>query len=252
MKTQNEIVRQSPSTNIVVQDKASWWASLDQSQRNVITWTGIAVGVTAITVAGFYFFRKQVQHTKAVNTENHAFGDDKHATWAKQFRLAFDNDMWWGMGTNEDLVRKTMREIPSIEDYEKVEKAYTALTQGGSLPADLADELSATEYEEILAIKMQKPKKAKDATGKPTYSPLSWAIRIKAALDYTWMGIPGTDNEAILAVLNEMPTIKAFIETGLAYQKKYTGHKIIADLDADIDPYWSFDWRAILAKKPKE
>lgn len=251
MSKQKEIVKHNPSTNIVVQDNPSWWASLTPTQRSVITWSGIAVGVTALSILGFHFFQKQVRENRATKTENLAFGDNKHATWAKQFKLGFENDMWWGMGTNEALIRKTMREIPSIEDYEKVEKAYTALTQGGSLPADLAADLSASEYDEILAIKMQKPLKAKDANGQPTYSPEGWATRIKAALDYSWWGIPGTDEDAILAVFNEMPTQRAFVETGLAYQKKYTGHKFIADLDADIDSYWSFDWRAIIAKKPK-
>lgn len=250
MKKKNEIA--VPSTKIVVADKLSWWASLSKSQRDAIMWVSIGAGALGVGALVFHFLNKEYQETRATKTENQTFGDNKHSTWAKQFQLGFENDMWWGMGTDEELIRKTMRAIPSIEDYEKVEKEYKKLTQGASLPADLAEELSATEYEEILAIKMQKPKRAKDGTGKPSYSPIAWAIRIRAALDYTFWGVPGTDEDALLAVFNEMPTQRAFIETGIAYQKKYTGSKIIADLDGDLDPYWSFDWRAILQKKPKK
>ena len=249
MKEKNEIAK--TNTNIVLSDEPSWWSTLSETQRDVIMWTGIGIGVLGVGVLGFHIIRKQVRESKAHITENKAFGDNKHATWAKQLQLAFENDMFWGMGTDEELVRKTMLAIPSIQDYEKVEKAYQKLTKGGSLAEDLASELSASEYSEMLAIKRQKVQKAKDAKGGPTYSPESWAIRLKAAFDYTWLGIPGTDEEAILAVFGEMPDHVAYFKTKKAYAKRYPGHNLSQDLDGDLDPYYSFDWRVLLKKKPK-
>ena len=235
---------------IVQKDNSFGWSSLNENQRNWIIWTGIGLGITGLGILGFHMIRKNVLERKAFITENKAFGDDKHATWAKQFQLAFENDMW-GLGTNEELVRTTMLEIPSIEDYEKVEKAYKQLTKTGSLAEDLASELSATEYDEMLAIKQQKVKKAKDATGKPTYSPVSWAIRLRAAIDYTWLGMPGTDEEAILAVFGEMPDQRAYFKTKKAYANRYTGRNLSKDLSGDLDPYYSFDWKKILFAMPK-
>lgn len=249
MKKKDEIT--NTETNIIVSDKKpSLLQTMTKGQRNVLVWAGIGLGVLGAGALAFHFLRKGVRKSRANSTENAAFGDNKHATWAKQFQLGFENDMSWGMGTNEQLIRKTMIAIPSIEDYEKVEKEYTKLTSGNSLPADLASELSSSEYEEILAIKMQKPRKAKDANGQVLYSPELWAKRLYAAMDYrTWGLFWGTDDDAIAQVFSELPTFNAFKATASAYKRLFPGYNLVADLDDDVGREV---WSKLLANQLKK
>lgn len=242
---------ESATTNIIVDSKQrSWWNSLSEEQRNFIATLSIVLGVSVVALIAFYFIRRQIRIVRSNKTQTKSFGADKHATWAKQFMQAFANDVWWGMGTDESLIRQLMLAIPSQEDFDKVAVKYSLLTKGGNLITDMSDELSSTEYQEMLAIKSSKPKKAKDAkAGARIYDPKGWAKRVHAAVNYYWGFMPGTDEEAIVAVFHEFPNQKAFYATAYEY-KKFYGTSIWTDLDGDLD--YSLDWRALLKKKPKK
>jgi CRISPR/Cas system CSM-associated protein Csm4 (group 5 of RAMP superfamily) len=73
------------------------------------------------------------------------------ATYAKQLKMAFDNDVAFGWGTNEEAVTRVFEEIPSKSIYSKVQKEYSNM-YGRNLNADLEDELSSDEYNELIRI----------------------------------------------------------------------------------------------------
>ena len=220
----------------------------NQGQRKLFA-SLISVGVVAGTaVLVVWLVDRKIKKIRSLKVENKSFGADKHATWAKQFKQAFDNDGWWG--TDVPLVRQIMKEIPSKEDFKKVQASYKVLYKGANLVADLSDELTKMEYEEMLAIEHSKPEKSNGKTNPKIYDPTGWAKRLHAAMNYTWIGfMPGTDEEAIKAVFEEFPNQQAFYNTAAVYKRLY-GVSLWTDLDGDLD--WSMDWRAMLKKKPKK
>lgn len=237
-----------PMTTKIVLDsnERSWWNSLSDAQRRFVASASIVLGVSLIVMIAFFFAQRKVRKIQAKKQQSISFGKDKHATWAKLFKQAFDNDGWWG--TDVPLVRSTMRSIPSKEDFSKVQESYRKMYKGANLIEDMSDELTKEEYQEMLAIKNAKPTSAKGSEGFKVYDPIGWSKRIHAAVNYTWIGfLPGTDEEAIEAVFQEFPTKKAFYDTAKAYRQLYAT-SLVGDLDGDTD--WSLDWRAILKKKP--
>lgn len=240
-------VPQVPTTQIVLdQQKRTWWNSLTEKQRKVIVSFAITLGISVTALIAIKFVSNKYKNAIAKKEESSSFGDDQYATWAKRLKMAFDNDGWWG--TDEVAVRRVLIEIPSQEDFQKVQTSYRKLYKGRNLVEDLTGELKATEYNEMLAILQSKPKRAKDVTGQPIYDPHGWAVRLYNAMSIYYVGfIPGTDEEAIKAVFTEMPSQRAFLETAQVYESMYSA-KLEDDLDGDLD--WTMDWRAIIKKKP--
>jgi len=230
-----KITQKKQSNPIVVQNgnKGSWWSSLTDKQRKVINTTAIILGISTISLIALYFGVRVGRKVISKNEEGKSFGKDKSATWAKQFKNAFDNNGWWG--TNEELIRTTLIEIPSQEDFNKVKKSYSKIYKGESLIKTLTDELKDTEYDEMLAIVSAKPKSSRDAKkGVKSYDPKGWATRVYSAVSYEWLGVGwGTDLPALNAVFNEFPTQKAFKDTAIAYKKKY-GSSLLADVKGDV------------------
>jgi hypothetical protein len=254
MKSKTDIEKRSeaatPQIVVSTADKKGVWNSLDDKDRSF--YAKLVAGAIAASAVGVVVWlavrkgkkiRSDIEQTKS-------FGSDKHSTWAMQFKQAFENDTMFSWGTDEKLIRQIVRAIPSQEDFKKVSDKYKAITEGGNLVGDLNSELSASEYQEMLAIITSKPKKAKDAKpGSKVYYE-GWAKRLHAAVNYHyWGGIPGTDDDAIIAVFEEFPTQQAFYNTAGAYKRLY-GVSLWTDLDNDTD--WSLDWRALLKKKPKK
>lgn len=234
-------------TKIVLDNqKQGWWSSLTDGQRQMIVTLAIVLGISVTALIAIKFASNQVRKVVSNKEENQSFGEDKHATWAKQLKMAFDNDGWWG--TDEASVRRVIRELPSKEDFKKVQVSYRRLYEGQNLIKDLTDELKATEFNEMLAILQSKPDRD-NGDASPIYDPYAWAKRLYNAMSIYYAGfIPGTDEEAIQAVFSELPSQAAFIDTAQAYQILY-GTSLETDLDGDLD--WSMDWRAIISKKSK-
>jgi len=240
------VTPQQPTTHIVLgQQKRTWWMSLTDKQRQAIVSFSIVLGVSIVAVIAIKFASSQIRNVIANKEENSSFGDKQHTTWAKQLKMAFDNDGWWG--TDEQAIRQVLMAMPSQEDFQKVQSSYRKLYKGSNLIEDLTDELKATEFNEMLAILQSKPQKARDA-GQVIYNPHAWAKRLYNAMSIYYMGfIPGTDEAAIMAVFSEMKSKKAFQDTEQAYQTLYAT-SLEDDLDGDLD--WSLDWREIINKKP--
>ena len=246
----NEMVipnnKQTPTTQIVLdREQRSWWNSLTEGQRKTIVSFAIALGISVVAFIAIKYASNKIKDAVSSNAESNSFGESSHATWAKQLKMAFDNDGWWG--TDEGAIRRVLLAMPSQEDFEKVQSQYKKIYKGRNLIQDMTDELQTTEYNEMLAILQSKPLKAKDSNGARIYDPHGWATRLYNAMSIYYMGfIPGTDEDAILAVFNEMQTQKEFSDTKEAYQSMY-GTSLVTDLDGDLD--WSMDWRAIINKK---
>lgn len=225
----------------------SWWSKLSPKQQALITniavWSGISLLAAVTLFFGVRFVKKHV----ANHEKGKSFGDDKWATWADQIKNAISNDGVY-FGTDEVALRKVLVAIPSKQDYEKVERSYKKQFNDNMTEAIRGD-LSTSEYDEMLAIINSKPLKAKDA-GAPIYDPHGWAKRLNAAFNYeTWGFLWGTDKEAIRAVIKEMPTRQAYLDTAEAYEEEF-GVKLMDDIKGDLSPYEIVEFAKMLEKKP--
>ncbi len=213
----------------------------------------IKYGLIGVVVLGSCFFigRSLIRKAQADSEEMKTYTEGSEATFAKQIKMAFDNDMAFGWGTDEEKLRATVQAIPSKEAFGKVVKSYQKL-YNRSMMRDMQEELGTTEYNEILYIIAAKPETGSQLQP-PSLSPAqysSWAKRLKAAFDITYWGFPGTDEDAIKAVFVEMPTQAAFTETALYYNKAF-GRTLKKDLDSELE-FWEKDAiMDILTKKPK-
>lgn len=213
-------------------------------------------GILGVIVLGGSFFigRSIIRKARAKSEQKRTYEDGNPATYAQEIKMAFENDMWFGWGTDEDKLRKTIIAIPSKEEFRKVINSYQKL-YARSLMADMKDELTSSEYDEMLAIISTKPERG-NASIQIQSNPLqygAWARRLRAAFDvHTWGFLPyGTDEEAIKAVFMEMPTQAAFWETAKAYKAEY-GDDLVDDLKSELEFYEYASYMSIIVNKPKE
>lgn len=215
----------------------------------------IKYGILGLVVLGGSFFigRAIIRKARSTGEEKKTYQEGNAATYAKQIKMAFENDMWFGWGTDEEALRKIMRAIPSKEELRKVINSYQKL-YARSMMADMKDELTTNEYNEMLAIISTKPERG---TIQPQVqlNPLqykAWAKRLRAAFEIdTWGFLPyGTDEDAIEAVFMEMPTQAAFMETAKAYKAEYNDD-LMSDLKSELDYAEMAGMMSILNNKPK-
>jgi hypothetical protein len=213
---------------------------------------------TVVLGAGIFFVNRHFKKKQKDKVYKKSAEYGTPGYYANQFYMAFDNDNSMGWGTDEELIRRLFRQIPSQEDFEQIAAAYYALVgKQRTLQQALSDELQTSELNEMMAILNSKPRRRGDKKPVPLSVSFSgWADRLKAAFDYSYGGIiGGTDEAAITAVLNEMPTQAAFMQTGQVYKLKYN-RDLLKDLKDELtDNGWSGDGLynealAILHKKP--
>lgn len=200
-----------------------------------------AAGVTGIVVLGKKIIDKQISN----KAHSKSFEDGTPETTAKQIKMAFENDGYFG--TDTDALRNVLIGIKSKAELDKVFKAYQK-EYHSNMYKDMSDELQATEYNEMLQIMAGKPEKAGQAPAASQYD--SWAKRLKAAFDKTYSFIPGTDEDAIKAVFTEVPTQTAFINVGKAYYKLFSQNLIDA-LKGELEVWEYGDYMKIITAKPK-
>ncbi len=227
-------------------------ASVDQHDEFTLE-EKIKYGILGLVVLGGSFFigRSIIRKARSTSEEKKTYEEGSAATYAKQIKMAFENDMWWGWGTDEDALRKIIRAIPSKEEFKKVINSYQKL-YARSMMADMQDELTTSEYKEMLAIIAAKPERG-NSVQQIQLSPLqyqSWAKRLRAAFEVSNWVFPGTDEDAIKAVFLEMPTQAAFAETAKVYQSLYGG-KLLSDLKSELEFYEYDPMMEIIMKKPK-
>jgi hypothetical protein len=119
-----------------------------QTLKNVAIGSTIALG----TATGLFFLgRHFVRSIRANASQKDSMEEGDPATFAKQLKMAFDNDVAFGWGTNEEAVMAVFQNIPSKNMYGKVQKEYSRM-YNRSLNADLEDEMSSDEYNELIRI----------------------------------------------------------------------------------------------------
>jgi hypothetical protein len=194
---------------------------------------------------GVYFGRKFILNKVANKEENQSFDEGTSATTAKQIKMAFENDGWWG--TNTTALRTALQQIKTKDEFTKVQKSYQKL-YNSNLIKDMSDELQSTEYNEMLQIVAGKPQKQGQAVTISTYD--ARAKRLKAAFDKSYSFLPGTDADAVVAVFNEIPTQTAFIQTAVSYKKLF-GKNILDDMKAEAEFGQYAEWMKIITSKQK-
>jgi hypothetical protein len=235
------------STNAVEGKQSKLWSNLTPEQRKLVStialWGGISLSAAVLIFLGYKVYQKVVSNSE----KGKSFGEDKHATWADQIHNAISNDGVF-VGTDEVLLRKTLIEIPSRQDFEKVEKSYKKQFKA-NMSEKIRGDLSTSEYNEMKAIIDSKPLKSKDA-GIPIYDPHGWAIRLNSAVNYqTWGWLWGTDIDAIRAVLIEIPTQQGFFDTAEAYKAEY-GVLLMDDLVGDLSIAEIVEFNELVRGKP--
>lgn len=221
-------------------------------QRGLSLKEKLAFGLAGIIVLGgaVILVRSMVRKRQADAQQRLTYQDGSAATYAKQVKMSFDNDGWWG--TNTAALRETVRRIPSKQVFRQVMDSYQKL-YNSSLLRDMENELQSTEYNEMLAIISAKPEHyTTDAPTQllTTVQYQSWAARLKAAFDKSYGPVPGTDEEAIKSVFNEIPTQGAFVQVGIAYKGLY-GRDLVTDLKGELE-FWEYTpYMQIITQKPK-
>lgn len=214
------------------------------SNREIILYS---MGSILLVGGTFFIGRKLVRDAVKKHEENNSIEDGSIASYAKSIKMAFDNDGWWG--TDEDALRNTLISIPSKQTFQAVAKSYQRL-YNKSLMAEMQSELSTSEYNEMVSIINGKAETNNSKVVNYSKQYETWARRLKAAFDKTYGFIPGTDEEAIKAVFNEIPTQSAFVQVASAYQSLYHTNLITA-LKSELE-FWEYEpMMKIITSKPK-
>jgi hypothetical protein len=213
---------------------------------------GYAIAGVVVLGGAFFIGRSVVRKARSNSEEKKTYDDGNAAYYAQKLKLAFENDMWFGMGTDEEAVRDVIRSVPSRDEFKKVINSYQKL-YARSLMMDMKDELTTTEYNEMLSIIAGKPEKITAGyvpqIGQEQYR--EWARRLKAAFDLTWWGgLPGTDEDAIKAVFTEIPTQADYERVAIAYKNEF-GSSLSDGLKEELELWEYGPMMSIINNKPK-
>jgi hypothetical protein len=210
--------------------------------KNYVLWSILGTAAAGTVI----YLGWKLATDKISNLENRGSLDNEDpAYYAKQFKIGFDNNNWYGSDT--ETVRQAMLSIPSKDFFEKVAQSYHRQYKS-SLYKDLESKLKSTEYREMQAIYKIKPQKSGGNKATPIYDPYAWATRINAAVNYETMGLFwGTDLNAIKQVVREVSNQSQWNDLKAAYESKYS-LDIAEDIDADVSAS-EYDFRNELQKK---
>lgn len=201
--------------------------------------------------ACFFIGRKIVRKAVSNKEEKKAATEGTPQDYAQRLKMAFENDNWFGWGTDESAIRSVLTEIPSREVFAQTMTAYQRMFNH-SLMKDLKDDLTSSEYNEMLAIINAKPERITrnyvPVVGEQQYA--AWAKRLKAAFQETNLWIfGGTDEAAVKAVFLEWPNQAAFYETAKAYKRLYN-NELADDLKDELTFGEFMSMIKILKEKP--
>ncbi len=205
--------------------------------------TGLGIG------AAIFFGTKAVKQKKADKSDGQSFTATTPEYKAKLIKMFLENDNSADVGTDVLKLRHLLTQVSSQEEMNKIREHYKSQNKGNVLDNDLKKDLQSSEFIELSQIIAAKPLKAGQKVN-PSVQYKSWAIRLKAAFDKEYGPFSGTDEEAIKAVANEIPTQQAFINTGVAYFKEYQ-RKMMEDLKDELSSAEWYEVMKIITTKRK-
>lgn len=116
--------------------------------KTIAVYSALGLGTaTGVFLLIRHFYKK----AKKTVVEKRSLTEGDPSTYARQLKMAFDNDNWMGWGTNTEMVTQVFQSMPSKATYQKVQNAYATL-YNRSLTADLEDELTSEEYNQVISI----------------------------------------------------------------------------------------------------
>jgi hypothetical protein len=119
-----------------------------QNVKTFVVYSTLGVSTaTGLFLVARHFYKKAL----ANQSEKRSMEEGDPATFAKQLKMAFENDNYFGWGTNWIVVKQVFESIPSKSMYTKVQREYLRM-YAKSLNADLEDELTSDEYNELIRI----------------------------------------------------------------------------------------------------
>lgn len=218
---------------------------LTLKEKLAFTFAGIIV-----LCGGVILVQRTVRKRQANAQQRLTYEDGSAATFAKQIKMAFDNDGWWG--TDIESLRRVVVRIPTKQAFRQVIESYGKM-YNQSMMAEMENELQSSEYNEVLAIISAKPERAISpgaGTGLTAGHFQGWAARLNSAFSKTYGLFPGTDEDAIRAVFIEIPSQTAFIHTANAYRGMY-GRELTNDLKSELE-FWEYGaFMSIIQQKPQ-
>jgi len=108
---------------------------------------GVAAA-TGLFLLGRHFYNRW----QANRTLNRSLQEGDPAQYAMQLKMAFENDMPFGTGTDEDAIIKVFEALPSQRMYARVQEAYKHMTKGQNLNEDLKEELDTEDLNKVMRI----------------------------------------------------------------------------------------------------
>jgi len=119
-----------------------------QRLKTAVAYTTVGAGaMTGLFFLARHFYKK----AQANRAEKNSLNEGDPALYAKQLKMAFENDNYFGWGTNYNMVKEVFREIPTKKMYNKVMKSYFDM-YGTNLNADLKGELDIEEFNTIIRV----------------------------------------------------------------------------------------------------
>lgn len=119
-----------------------------QKLKTIVTYSALGLGTATGLVFAIHLLIKKVKNK---NAQKNSLQEGNPATYARQLKMAFDNDNWAGWGTNTDMVMQVFTDIPTKANYQKVQSAYLGL-YNKNLNADLESELTSDQYNQVIKI----------------------------------------------------------------------------------------------------
>lgn len=121
--------------------------------KTVVLYGGLGIATLGgIALLVSKLIKKKIRNSSSA--KNLSEGDP--ASFASDLISAFDNNNYFGWGTNVEMVYNVFDRLPSQSFFKKVQAAYQKQT-GKNLNAELLDELSTEEWQKVKQKLNQKP-----------------------------------------------------------------------------------------------
>src|SRR5258706_16151771 len=101
----------------------------------------LTYGIVSVVVLGGSFFigRSIIRKARSTSEEKKTYDEGNAASYAQKLKMAFENDNWFGWGTDEGAIRTILRAVPNKEEFKKIINSYQKL-YARSLMMDLKSE----------------------------------------------------------------------------------------------------------------